>query len=155
MSATDTTNDNPVSASGAEFEENSPVHKVTVTNRPRVNKPESGGDEADRGDETETNTAAGKHSTNLLHKSAPLQPDISKDEVEPEESAQNPSPTKPTANGPVEPSSGTNIQSLIESGTYFVPIGQVAKRRNTKIFVTALAIVVAVCIGAYILLIGK
>lgn len=166
MAATEATD------TGAEFEENDAPVKVQVNKRPRVEKPtitgaKPAGDLANEKVEEPKPLAQSKSTT--------LTPDISAEEAKPEEPAEpaeeETSPqndegqmvnemaqaaadkklAKDAAANPVE---DNKIQSLVAEKTYFVPIGQMTKRRNTKIFVFVLLLVVAAAIAAYFVLLG-
>ena len=74
-----------------------------------------------------------------------MEPDISKKQIKDEQDEDEKLAQQP----PVEPLRQANNHHLIDNKTYFVPIGQVTKRRNSKILVVTLAalIVIAVAVG--------
>lgn len=153
--------------SGAEFEENKADNKIEVKVRARAVKPESTGDSAPEEIANKPSSDDKKPALVAPPKASTLKPDISAEEAKPDEvdSPDEPKPddgavidelAKEAADKKVDkPTDGdSKVQNLIDNKTYFVPIGQVTKRRNTKIFVVIILLVVAACLGAYFMMMG-
>ncbi len=153
---------------GAEFEENLPQkpRKVIVNSRQRVAKPEYNGEP----DEEPTSEEPKQEEPKKSYKSNKIEPDISlegsklnqkseaksegSDQAAIDELAKTASDQKAAKNTQDESANDKATQSLIENKTYFVPIGQVTKRRNTMIFVIILLLIVAAAVAAYFVLAG-
>lgn len=135
---------------GAEFEENTP--SVKVNDKPRVKKPEFDGEEAsDKLPEKEERTLPTRSNT--------VTPDVTKEEVAPEE-------TKASAGAAIDEIAkvaadkkakkndneevASHVQALVDNKTYFVPIGQVSKRRNTIAFVVIMLLLVLAILIVFI-----
>lgn len=143
--------------SGAEFEENAPPSKIVINQRPRVQKPDDNSDaepEEIASENEKPNLAATSKRTNL-------KPDIAPDAVKSEKTS---TPSRSTVDEMAEvavekkassaaaaESQNQAIQSLISNKTYFVPIGQVAKRRNTLIVLLIIVLLVMAAVAAVIL----
>jgi len=170
MAPTEPATDAPLADStGAKFEENKVPHKVIVTARPRVTKPEDTGSEAAEEIDTKTVEQA-KTLTHAKPKASTLKPDKPETELEIDEPEEDTPELSDSADigelakaatdkkAPNQPGNdlvvGQKVQNLIANKTYFVPIGQVTKRRNTKIFVVILVLVVVACAGAYFMMTG-
>lgn len=137
--------------SGAEFEENTPAQKIVINDKPRAVKPAYSGtttsDEITDKDDDKPAAMPAKKTT--------VQPDISAEEAKPDEGASasrgtvdelaevsvEKKATKATDEAPVN----QEIKNLVDNKTFFVPIGQVTKRRNTTI---VLIIIIVLVIGA-------
>lgn len=159
--------------SSAEPEENSSSQKIDVKVRARATKPETTGDEATQEISTKTEDADKRPDLTAPPKANTVTPDITSEEAktedpeEPEgvksddgaaieELAKEASDKKASKHKDGERGSPADnkVQALIDNKTYFVPIGQVTKRRNTKIFVAILLVIVAACLGAYFMMVG-
>ncbi len=151
---------NSVAKTGAEFEENSAPQKIVVNTRPRAVKPEFTGG-------TQTSEVDSGHITdepgNPLKepRTAEVKPDITAEQAKPDkpktdegemvnELAKAAADKK--AAGEATTKANAQVQALVESKTYFVPVGKVAKRRKTAVFVIALVLVLAVGAVAYLML---
>lgn len=128
---------------GAEFEENIPEPKVEIQNKAMVKKPEYLGDTPNDGGESE------KPGLTSTLKSTTLKPDMIEEDSTVEEIVPEKKRTKDTSKDPVK---DQNIQNLVDSKTYFVPVGQVTKRRNTKIIFGLILILVILGIAGFVLM---
>lgn len=131
-------------ATGAEFEENTPSAEVVVNSRQRATRPEYTGEkEADDLEASKEEAPKAKPS-----KSGTLQPDVAEKDLaeagevsdEPEqddqatisELAKAAVDKKTEKDAEADSAQQQNIQNLIDNKTYFVPVGQGAKKRATK-----------------------
>lgn len=136
------------SDTGAEFDENVATsdqpHKVVVNTRPRVEKP------SERPPEAPTKTKVN------------LTPDTDESELQAEATKNDQGSDKAAVdmlareaadkkNAPQVQDEATqqHIHDLVEAKTYFVPIGQVTKRRHTTVLVIILIILIAAAAAAY------
>ena len=155
----------PSSVTGAEFDENSTPQTVKINRRPRVEKPSVTGNKiADDFDDTPEELAKPTVKSARVDE---LKPDITEDELKPEtkppetddsqmvnEFAKKASDTKSAKNLESDPTIDNKISALVENKTYFVPIGQVTKRRNMKIVITVTILLIAATAAAYIVMQG-
>ena len=152
-------NDDSARDTGAEFEENKPAQKIMINSKTRVTKPEYTGDKTTG--EIEPDTKPEKpEAKKTVATSNTIKPDISDKEATPKDDNEDDTFLDKTDDGEAinelakaaadkrkarNPNENTaeqkNIENLVENKTYFVPIGQVTKRRNTKIFALILVII--------------
>lgn len=144
---------------GAEFEENTPVApKIVINDKARVKKPEYSGDKSSVDTEQDTPRLTDT-------KSSTLKPDITEKEAKPDELqiddgqavdvlAKAAADEKNSKDGGDNSVKQKNIQNLIDNKTYFVPTGQVTKRRNAKIFLGVILAVIILGIAGYVLMSG-
>lgn len=155
----------PSSVTGAEFEENSKPQSVKVTRRPRAEKPSVSGNKiADDFDDTPEELAKPTVKSARIND---IKPDVTKEEVQPEpkapktddsqmvnEFAKKASDTKSAKDQDSDPTIDNKINTLVENKTYFVPIGQVTKRRNMKIVIAVILLLIAGAAAVYIMMQG-
>lgn len=124
------------SDTGAEFDENasgeSESHKVVVSNRSRVEKP------------TAQPTAAVKTKTNLQPdtdekelRQAAAEHDVTSDKAAVDMLAKEAADKKVL--GPAhDEAAQKHVQDVVDAKTYFVPIGQITKRRHTAVLLVGI-----------------
>lgn len=169
--------DDTASMSGAKFEENKAPQKIEVKVRPRATRPTDTGSGAAEEISSKPEDPDHKPGLSAPPKASTLKPDITAEEAKPEEVEETEEAKtdddKPGDDGAAidelakvatdkkadkdsdkDSATDSKVQAMIDNKTYYVPIGQVSKRRNTKIFVAILVVVVAACLGAYFMMIG-
>lgn len=168
------------SMSGAKFEENKAPQKIEVKVRPRATKPTDTGSGAAEEISSKPEDPDHKPGLSAPPKASTLKPDITAEEAKPEEVEEvdeteevktdddNPgddgaaidelakvaTDKKADKDSDKDSATDSKVQAMIDNKTYYVPIGQVSKRRNTKIFVAILVVVVAACLGVYFMMVG-
>lgn len=136
------------SDTGAEFDENDGAtdqpHKVVVNTRPRVEKPDERPPEAPT--KTKVSLAPDKDEKEL--QAAADSNDQGSDKAAVDMLAREAADKK---NAPQVQDEATqqHIHDLVEAKTYFVPIGQVTKRRHTAVLVIILILLIAAAGAAY------
>lgn len=160
--------DNSAASTGATFEENKSTPKIIINDKPRATEPEYTGSEA-VGEVDEQPAATKKRPPSASSKSSTLKPDVAKQDIEPAESealdsddgaaidelAKAASDKKtPKESADDDKIIEGKIQSLVENKTYFVPIGQATKRRNAKIILVILVLLIVAGIASFVLMSG-
>jgi len=141
------------------------MDKVVINPRPRASRPENTGDK-EVAEIDNSVSGADQPEKSPSSKSINLKPDVSEEQVKPadeteaprsdssqivNELAQAAADKKSVKEPETESAEEKQLQNLIENKTYYLPIGQVTKRRNTKILILALVIIVVLVMGGLLM----